>query len=849
MTSPSRYRLPTTVVPIQYRVTVIPNVSAARFEGTVEVAVEVVEPTSVFVLNAADLTVSNVTLSGAGDLSLSARVSYRAEEEQVHCEWPEPVKPGRFTLQAQFSGVLNDQLRGFYRSTYTEADGLTGVLCSTQCEPTDARRIFPCWDEPAFKAVFQMTLVVDEGVTALSNGPETHRESLGNGTMRVVFKETPPMSSYLVAIVVGPFTLTPTRSADGVPVRIGALPGRAQLTGLAEEAAVHAVQFFQEYFGIPYPGDKLDHVAIPDFAFGAMENLGLVTYRETALLVDRNQASTGEQRSVVSVIAHETAHMWFGDLVTMRWWDGVWLNEAFATFMALLATDAYQPRWDVWTTFGLARASALSTDALSTTRPIQAPVGSPADALAMLDILTYSKGAAVLRMMEQYLSPAVFRQGISRYLNTHRYGNTETTDLWDALESCAQEPVRAVMDSWVLQGGHPVVTAALVDAGRTLHLEQRPFLYQGSGDGRTWQVPVTVDAHYVDGTTETLRGILGPEPLRLTLAQEPAWLLVNPKASGFYRVAYEDALADRLYQHWGDLSQTDRLARVVDTWASALAGSLSLSHVVKLWRTLGHETSPDIWARVGQSLNLLNRMVEDAERSRFESLVRDLVRPGLDALGLLGVAGEEEHQARLRAQLYRLMGTLGADSTIQADAARRFRDHVSGRPVEPELLPAVVDVVAAAGGAAEWEVFHQQAKTATTPQDEVRYLEALGGFKDPGLLARTLELYLSPAVRTQDAPGLIAGLLGNRFASRMTWDAIESHWDHMKAVYPVSSVGHLMANVSDILDEELAHRIEAWLHTHPLPQAARFLAQRQEMGAVHRAFAARERSHLAEVLS
>ncbi len=377
--------------------------------------------------------------------------------ERLHLGLPVTLEPGSVSLHLEFRGVLNDLLRGFYRSTFTDGDGNPQVIATTQMEATDCRRAFPCWDEPDFKAVFGVTLDVAEGLLAISNGPEISRAPSDGGRVRVRFDDTMPMSTYLAAFVVGPLEATEPVDVDGIPLRVVHVPGKAHLAAFALEIGAFALRYFQEYYGIPYPEKKVDLVALPDFAFGAMENLGCITFRETALMVDSGTATQQDRQRIADVVSHELAHMWFGDLVTMKWWNGIWLNEAFATFMEVAACDAFRPEWKRWTSFSLERTAAFEVDALQATRSVEYEVVSPADAEGMFDVLTYEKGGSLLRMLEQYLGTARFREGVRTYLNSHLYGNTETGDLWDAIESATGEPVRRVMDSWIWQGGYPLV--------------------------------------------------------------------------------------------------------------------------------------------------------------------------------------------------------------------------------------------------------------------------------------------------------------------------------------------------------------------------------------------------------
>jgi puromycin-sensitive aminopeptidase len=432
------YRLPTSVRPHAYRLVLRPDLAAATFSGDVEIDLTVERPTASITLNAAELDITFVELNDAdpdGGYALApAAIDLDPDEERATFSFPEPIEPGPATLHLAFTGILNDKLHGFYRSTFTDDAGAEHVIATTQMESTDARRAFPCWDEPELKATFEVTLVVDDAMAAYSNSSVVEESPEPGGLRRVRFAPTMVMSTYLVAFIVGPLVATDPVEVNGVPLRIVHPPGKEHLTPFALTVGAHALDFFTDYFGIPYPGDKLDLVAVPDFAFGAMENLGCVTFRESALLVDPAHSARVELERVADVVCHEIAHMWFGDLVTMKWWNGIWLNEAFATFMEVLAVDAFRPEWQRWVSFGVEREAAMAVDGLRATRPVEFHVGRPEDAQGMFDVLTYQKGGSVLRMLEQFLGPDVFRDGINDYLTTHSYGNTETVDLWNALE-------------------------------------------------------------------------------------------------------------------------------------------------------------------------------------------------------------------------------------------------------------------------------------------------------------------------------------------------------------------------------------------------------------------------------
>ncbi|MCY0897499.1 MAG: M1 family metallopeptidase [Firmicutes bacterium] len=846
MNNQPSYRLPHTVVPHHYDLDFTPDADAGIFRGRALIDVEVVTPTAELVLNAVNLTIHHARIQNTqGDAYEAQDIRYRTEDEMVVLRFSETIKAGAWTLEVAFDGVLANDLRGFYRTQVTNPDGTPVVILSTQCEATDARRIFPCWDEPAFKATFTISLVIDRHLVALSNGPEIRSEDLPNNKRRVHFAKTIPMSTYLVALVIGPFELTDPEWVGAVPVRVAARAGLGHLTALARAGATGALRFFEDYFGIPYPADKIDHVAIPDFEAGAMENLGCVTYREEALLVDLERSAPMEQRQVVSTIAHETAHMWFGDLVTMRWWNGIWLNEAFATFMAELATDALHPEWDTWTTFGLSRARALRVDGLQSTRSIEYPVGPPVEAWGMFDELTYEKGGAVLRMLEQYLTPDVFRAGIRLYLTRHRFGNTETGDLWNALESASQQPVRAMMDSWVFQPGYPLIRVHRSEDGRELVLTQEPFRYLGEGEGN-WHVPVVIAVWQKAGDPALLRLIMDERRKTVTLPPDATAVLVNKGAWGFYRVAYHDAtLWQSLLGHWSELTALERLSVVDDAWASVQAGTMPLSHMLPIWQQMASEQDPDVWAAVARQFGLLEDLVTDRERPLVQDLVRQVATPLLAELTWEPQPEEDVRRRRVRATAIRTLGVYGGDAEVRAHAHALMQAYWTGTAsVPPELLTPLAELVALVGGASEWEEMYRQFQTAKTPQDEKRYLYALAAFREPALIDRTLTLYQSSEVKTQDGAIALGQALANRHARAKVWQIVEDRWDALVEKYP-KMIDFIVSPVGAVVDDPLASRMQKWLKAHPVPQAERHIRQTLEFQEVNRGLSARVRDQLA----
>ena len=597
-------------VPTRYDVELTPDLAAATFEGRVGSPSTSSNPSA-----SSCSTPSSWTSPRCASTAATCRWSLAPETERLVIRPVGGLQPGPVEVVVSFTGILNDKLRGFYRSTYRDDDGVEHVIATTQMQATDCRRAFPCWDEPDFKAVFGITLVVDPDLLAVSNGPEverTERSGPDGPKVAVRFADTMVMSTYLVAFVVGPLEATDPVDVDGIPLRVVHVPGKAHLTDFGLDVGAFALRWFQDYYGIPYPSDKVDLLALPDFAAGAMENLGCITFRESLLLVDPATATMGEQQLVADVVAHELAHMWFGDLVTMRWWNGIWLNEAFATFMELAACDAYRPDWERWTLFGLERSAAFETDSLRSTRPVEYEVRSPQDCEGMFDVLTYQKGGALLRMLEQYLGVERFRAGVSHYLRTHAYSNTETNDLWDAIEETSGEPVRRMMDSWIWQPGYPLVSAS-IDGGE-LVLRQQRFAFDAETEEpdeapTTWLVPV----HLRSGDARWC-GAARRREARVPLPDPTAPVVVNAGGHGFFRVAYSDELRSRMSgEVLGSLDTLERYNLVDDAWNAVVAGRLAATDFLSFVEGFGGERELAVWQAIVLGLRGLGRLLDDEE--------------------------------------------------------------------------------------------------------------------------------------------------------------------------------------------------------------------------------------------
>lgn len=807
------HRLPRFALPQRYDITITPDLPSASFTGDVTINVDVTEPGHrTLILNAIELDIVSAHIDGA-----PVSFSLDASTERLMLSSETELNVGEHQVAISFTGMINDKLRGFYRSSFTDDEGNEQVIGTTQMQSTDCRRAFPCWDEPDFKAVFGITLVVRDCDTAVSNSPEVEREPRADGLIAITFADTMIMSTYLVAFVVGPLEATEWRDVDGIPLRLVHIPGKGHLTEFGLDVAEFCLKWFQDYYGIPYPGDKVELLALPDFAAGAMENLGCITFRENLLLVDPVNATQPERQLVADVVAHELAHMWFGDLVTMRWWNGIWLNEAFATFMEIAACDAFKPEWGRWLTFGIERTVAFETDSLASTRPVEFEVNSPTDAEGMFDVLTYQKGGALLRMLEQHLGEEQFRDGVRHYLRAHAYGNTETSDLWDALESTSGQPVRDTMDSWIWQAGYPVISVAL--DGDELVVRQRKFSFADSSDDTTWMVPVSYRT--ASGTSSLL---LSEDEQRVQVNTNGP-VIVNAGGHAFVRVEYDNELRSRITRKvLPTLDVLERYTLVDDAIAAVTARRLDASDLLYMLTEFRDEDALSVWQSITSGLRLISRIIGDTdERSTFEETVRDLCEPTLQRLGA-PTRDEDDLVGSLRGLLTKTVALLGNDYT-SIEKCRQIVNDSATSTVDPELLAAATTVVASCGDNTDYQRFLDGFRTSQTPQEQLRNLYALAEFRDGELVAQTCELALSSEVRTQNAPFLLRACIANESNGSAAWRFVADHWQEANERFPTNTIVRMVDSVKLLTEGGDVDHVQSFFADHPIPQGAATLQQ------------------------
>ncbi len=849
------YRLPRTAIPSKYEISLTPDLTKFTFAGEETIHLDIKQPVKEITLNAIEINIQKATVISTSGKEQTGKISLDEKLERATFSFDEAIPKGQAKLSIEFTGILNDKLHGFYRSTYKDEKGNEKVLATTQFEAADARRAFPCFDEPDFKAIFAVTLIVDEKLTAISNGAVKSENKLANGKKAVAFADTVIMSTYLVAFIVGEFIGTKEVMAGNVPIRVWAVPGKERLSIFALDIAQFSVNYFANYYGIPYPGTKMDLIAIPDFAFGAMENLGAITFRETALLVDEKTASHAEMERIADVVAHEIAHMWFGDLVTMKWWNGIWLNEAFATFAEMRAVDAWKPNWKRWDSFGVSRSSAFGVDGLKSTRPIEFPVLSPQDANGMFDVLTYEKGASVLRMLEQYLGAEVFQKGVSLYLNKHQFDNAETTDLWDGIEESCKQPVRQIMDSWIFQQGFPVITASVDESGKKLKLSQERFFYlKEAGNKQLFQVPVMLRAQTDKGAFNK-KFILSEKETEIELPGKIEWVVINEGGHGFYRVAYSDQLMSALTSNLKAdspirLAPIERFNLVNDTWALTVAGHIPVKQYLKMINMFKDENDKNVWAVIIGSLGYLNRTIADSDRPKLETFSRQLLSTIVGKLGFQPKSGEDELTKQLRGMAIGAQGTLGNDKDIQKQAGEWYAKYQKDKQaVDPNVVPALVSILAFAGDEARYEEFFNEFKNAKTPQDEQRYLFALVTFQNKDLLVKTLQKTLGNDIKSQNAPYLVQSALGNVAGRGAAWDFVKSNWKDILKRFPDNAIPRMVEGITSLVSHDWAKDTRKFFIDNPVKQGGKSIDQHLEKQDIAVAFKDRADKSIAADLS
>lgn len=786
---------------MEYDMQLRPDLNNFTFEGLETITLSVLKPTKVLTLHSKEIEIETARVKDD-----FAKISYNEKSETATFTFPKNISKGnkgKIKLTIVFKGILNDKMRGFYRSCYN-VDGKECHMATTQFEATDARRAFPCFDEPAQKAVFYVSLVVPKGKTAISNTLPVSVSEHEAGYEIIKFSPTPKMSTYLLAFIIGDFEYIESKTKNNVRVRVFTTPGKKHQAKFALDCAVQTLEFYEEYFDIAYPLPVLDMIAIPDFTSGAMENWGAITYRESALLVDEDHSSVGNKQWVALVIAHEIAHQWFGNLVTMEWWTHLWLNEGFASYIEYLAVDKLFPHWDIWTQFSTHElGSALRLDALLHTHPIEIHVHHPDEIGEIFDEVSYAKGASVIRMLADYLGEEDFRDGLRHYLKKHSYKNTETFHLWEAFKKVSKKPVAKMMENWTGKPGYPVIKAQMIK-GKINFSQSRFFASPISAkkikDTTKWKMPLNFKENKV-----------------------------NFGEAGFFRTAYSIELLEKLKIPVEQklLSARDRLGIIRDLFALAEAGTVPTTDALTFLSAYKNEDNYTVWLEIATGIGRIEAILpKDGLRGNLNRLILSLFSPLVEKLGWTKKEGEAHTDALLRSLAISRAGRSG-DKKVINEVKNKFTTIQKGGHANPDLRGAIYSIIAKWGGQKEYDTFLKMYKKETLHEEQNRIGIALGDFSDEKLLKLTCEFSFSDNVRKQDTISILSSVGANPVGRDIWLLFIQKNWKTLVSRY--GDGGHTLARLVKAISGSAEARhlksFKKFFTTHEAPGAKRSIQQ------------------------
>ena len=841
-------RLPSGVHPEAYKLTLTPDLKAATFTGSETIDVVLDAPSRTITLNAAEIKFEAVKAYvlptpiysygklGSQPVSLAplqadrhpqtATITLDEAKEQAAFTFAEELPAGKVTLAIEYTGILNDQLRGFYLSKTRIRN-----YAVTQFEATDARRAFPSFDEPALKATYDITLVVDSADTAISNtNIISDKAGPVAGKHTIHFATTPKMSTYLVAFLVGDFKCTEGKS-DGVPIRACSTPDKVELTKFALESAKYVLHYYDTYFGIKYPMPKLDMVALPDFEAGAMENFGCITYRETDLLIDSKTGAIPAKKRVAEVVAHEMAHQWFGDMVTMQWWDNLWLNEGFATWMEMKPIAQWHPEWNFPQDVAQNLDETLDLDAQRTTHPIRATADTPDEIDEMFDGISYGKGGAVLGMVENYVGPEVFREGVHSYLQAHMYGNATAEDFWNAQTATSHLPVDKIMSSFVTQPGVPLLALSARQAG-DVPIRQSRFFRSGaeaggSSDGSNWTVPVCLKT-----SGKPACRVFAPGDGTLVLPTDAGMplLYANAADKGYYRTAYTSAqFGDILAKAETGLTPPERIGLLGDRFALVRSGQSTVGDYLNLVLALREDPAADVLDTAHRQLQkIASDIANDEDRAELHAVLRRQFGPVYTTLGA-PEKNESFDRQQLRGIVFEVLGE-AKDPAVLAQA-RQLTDrayalgNTKDKTLDPTLADAAVLITSTNGDAALYEKVLAASKDPSDPSEQTDALHTLARFRDPALVERTLDYAVSGQVRNQDSWTVLVILLQDRKTRDQTWAYIEKHWEKVHAQFTANSGVRVVAATGNFCSVKQRDEVTGFFATHKVDASERTLAK------------------------
>lgn len=786
-------RLERYISPINYNLVLTPDLESFTFSGKEVIKIKIEKDINYITLHSKDLDIETVKYTNKGTDQFATKIIYDKIKETTTFYFKNKIKKGLGEISIVFSGIIGDNLRGFYKSKYI-LEGKEKYIATTQFEATDARRAFPCFDEPAQKASFEVSLVIPENHTAISNTLPIKIEEHSAGYKIVSFSPTPIMSTYLLAFIIGEFEYI-EETSNNVKVRVYTTKGKKHQAQFALEVAIKSLEFYNKYFDIPYPLPTLDLIAIPDFESAAMENWGAVTFRETAILVDEKNTSLSNKQWVAIVIAHEIAHQWFGNLVTMNWWTDLWLNEGFASYMENFCIDSIFPKWKVWDMYVSDRyALALRLDALSNSHPIEVEVNHPSEINEIFDMVSYAKGSAMIRQLAEYIGHDKFQKGLQYYLKKHAYKNTNTVDLWESFEKVSGKPIKNMMSAWTKVTGYPLVTLSPIPGiGQEWKIEQERFFssrvnakkYKNSKINKNlWPIPLKYESN--NKVTNILMAKKSVTLVGTSIGK------VNKDEETFTRVRYDKITLIKLGEEIkkGGLSTKDRLGIIRDLFALAEAGYIQTDTALEFSLNYKQETEYIVWAEISSGVNRVYNLISNEKyKEKYKTYACSLFSPLAERLGFNKKDTDKHSDAFLRSLAISQSAFYGNKNII--NKAKELYKNINN--IDADIRSAIYKIVAMDGKNKDWELFKKLYKEEPLHEEKDRLGYALASFRDKELLKKTLAFILSTEVKDQDAPFLLGMVWQNENGRYLTWNFIKKNWKIILKKY--GEGGHFLSRL------------------------------------------------------
>ena len=850
-------RLPDYISPISYDLTIHPDLESFTFSGNEIIKINVKKEINKIILHSKDIEIKTAKISNNKKIEQFAqKISYNIENETVTLFFKNKIN-GNFDLHLSFVGIINENLRGLYRSKYI-LNGETKHLATTQFEATDARRCFPCFDEPNHKAIFKVSLIVPDEYTAISNTLPNKIKEHNAGYKIISFAPTPKMSTYLLAFIVGEFEYVegitkpakeflrsgPSSSLvrgpknsfagevtnKGIRVRVFTTPGKKHQAKFALDVAIKSIEFYNEYFNIPYPLPTLDLIAIPDFESAAMENWGAVTFRETAILVDEENSSLSNKQWVAIVIAHELAHQWFGNLVTMSWWTDLWLNEGFASYMENFCIDKIFPEWHIWDLYISDRyALALRLDALSNSHPIEVKVNHPDEISEIFDMVSYAKGSAMIRQLAEYIGNDKFREGLQHYLKKHSYKNTDTKDLWDSFEKISKKPINKMMSMWTKETGYPLITLSKKQgSGESWMIDQERFFssrieslkYKKVINKNIWPIPFKYESNNIT--------------MNILMTKKSDFLIgnsigkINKEEDSFIRVRYDEITLNRLGEEIKNdkLSTRDRLGIIRDLFALSEGGYIKTDIALSFALNYKNEKEYIVWSEIANGINKIYNLISNENfENKYRSYALSLFSPLAVKMDFHKKNTDKYSDTFLRNLAISQAGYYG-DKKIINKVIKLFKNRKE-IPIEADIRSTIYKIIAQNGLENHWKLFEKLYKEENLHEEKDRLGYAMASFGNKDLIKKTLNFIISDNVKDQDAPHLLASVWQNRNGRELTWSFIKNNWNIILKKY--GEGGHFLSRLISPLGNHITKKdlvdAKKFFKKNSAPGAGRTLEQ------------------------